>query len=68
MSQNFFSDSPAICIFPDNAICEEPTDLEESTLEFFVPSILDRKIERHRQRRAICERAGRLQKTSISGL
>ncbi|CAG8598385.1 8682_t:CDS:1, partial [Racocetra fulgida] len=42
--------------------------MEDSLLEYPVPSIIDRRVERHKQRRAIYERAGRLPKPSLSAL
>ncbi|CAG8502085.1 12612_t:CDS:1 [Cetraspora pellucida] len=65
---NLCNECPSIYIFPDNAINEEPMEMEDTLLEYHVPTILDRRIERHRQRRAIYERAGRLPKTSLSAL
>ncbi|CAG8518972.1 33434_t:CDS:1 [Racocetra persica] len=65
---NLCSECPSIYIFPDNAINEEPTEMEDNLLDYPVPSIIDRRVERHKQRRAIYERAGRLPKTSLSAL
>ncbi|KAG9302982.1 hypothetical protein G9A89_000229 [Geosiphon pyriformis] len=61
------ADSPTgvVVIFPNSMICEEPLEfIAEGDIEDF--SALDHKVERHRKRRLIRERAGRILRSSNS--
>ncbi|CAG8654716.1 3182_t:CDS:1 [Acaulospora morrowiae] len=63
-SQDYLFSSPVV-IFPDEMINEEPTSIEEGG-SCYIPSPMDRRIERYKKLRAIHERAGRLPKSPVS--